>query len=114
MNEKFFFYDGNCHFCKNLANYLIQKNTNPELEFISFRNISEIELQRIHSELTINRMEAEVQLVWEGKRYPGFFAIRKIFPYLKIYKFFTPILYFPLIPFLGIVFLILLKKIVKN
>ncbi|MCB1178133.1 MAG: DUF393 domain-containing protein [Leptospiraceae bacterium] len=104
-----FFYDGDCKFCKSLVEKLKNLYSKENLEFKSFRDLSEDELLKIHPELYIGKLESEVQLIWNSKRYPGFFAVRKIFPGLKYYKFLTPLLYIPLIPHIGMFIMFYLK-----
>jgi len=111
--NKILFYDGNCPFCKNLASKLEQYCIDPEIQFLSFRKFSEIELTAFHSDLTIDKLESEIQLIYNGKRYPGFFAIRKLAIHLKFWRYFFPILYFPLVPFIGSFVLYILGKIRK-
>jgi len=116
MNEEIeptkniFFYDGDCAFCSNLANKLKSINQNKNLQFVSFRDYDYDVLGKIHPQLTDEILEAEVQLIYEKKRYPGFFAVRKILPSLSIYWIFTPFLYLPLIPFIGMFVMQILKK----
>ena len=116
MNEEFdpskniFFYDGDCKFCSHLANKLNSINQNKNLQFISFRDFDSDALGKIHPQLTDDLLEGEVQLIYESKRYPGFFAVRKILPSLSIYWIFTPFLYLPLIPFIGMFVMQILKR----
>jgi predicted DCC family thiol-disulfide oxidoreductase YuxK len=109
-SDKIFLYDGDCNFCKKLINKLISLNTNPDIQFISFRNKKDFELKKIHSDLTLDILEGEIQFIHNGVRFPGFFGIRKLFPYLQFYKYFTFLLYIPLVPFLGMLVLYILKK----
>ncbi len=108
-----FFYDGNCKFCSNLAFKLKSLNLNRKISIFSFRDFSEIELKKIHPELNFDLLQGNVQLIFGKKRYPGFFGIRKFSFYLKGYRYFFWILYLPLIPFIGIIILQLLKRL-KN
>jgi predicted DCC family thiol-disulfide oxidoreductase YuxK len=109
-NHYNFFYDGECRFCKRLTFHLKKMNQNPNLVFLSFRNFHENDLFALHPGLTEEVLESEVQLVYKNTRYPGFFAVRKILFFIKIYKFMTPILYIPLVPFLGMLVMYLLKR----
>lgn len=109
-NHYNFFYDGECRFCKRLTFHLKKMNQNPNLVFLSFRNFHENDLFALHPGLTEEVLESEVQLVYKNTRYPGFFAVRKILFFMKIYKFMTPILYIPLVPFLGMLVMYLLKR----
>jgi predicted DCC family thiol-disulfide oxidoreductase YuxK len=105
-----FFYDGECRFCRSLAFHLKKRNQSPNLVFYSFRDFHENELLGLHPGLTEEVLESEVQLVYKNTRYPGFFAVRKILFNIKIYKFVTPILYLPFVPFLGMFVMYLLKR----
>jgi len=109
-NHYNFFYDGECRFCRSLAYHLKKMNQNPNLVFLSFRNFHESDLLELHPGLTEDVLESEVQLVYKNTRYPGFFAVRKILFNMKIYKFMTPLLYIPLVPFLGMLVMYLLKR----
>jgi predicted DCC family thiol-disulfide oxidoreductase YuxK len=117
MNEEIdpakniFFYDGDCAFCTHLACKLKYINQNKNLQFVSFRDFDSDVLGEIHPQLTEEILEGEVQLIYEKKRYPGFFAVRKILPSLSIYWVFTPFLYLPLIPFIGMFVMQILKRI---
>lgn len=106
---KIFFYDGQCNFCKDLAGFLEKITLNSEIQYKSFRDYSESDLRKIHPSLSHDVCQGNVQFIFEGKRYPGFFGIRKLFPYLKKYRYLTPLLYLPLIPILGILILKVLK-----
>jgi predicted DCC family thiol-disulfide oxidoreductase YuxK len=108
--NKVFFYDGDCAFCIRMIRSFKRVNQNPEIQFLPYQMISESDRLLIHSELTDSKVKAEVQFVQDGNRYPGFFAVRKIFPNFKYYKYFTPLLYFPLVPFIGMWVMFLMKK----
>jgi predicted DCC family thiol-disulfide oxidoreductase YuxK len=110
LENNIFFYDGECNFCSHLADKLKNLNQNKNLKFLSFREFDSDLLNKFHSQLTEDILEGEVQLIYENKRYPGFFAVRKILPSLSIYWIFTPFLYLPLIPFLGMFVMQLLKR----
>lgn len=109
-NHYNFFYDGECKFCRGLTLHLIKMNQNPNLVFLSYRNLHIDDLLTLHPGLTEEVLESEVQLVYKNTRYPGFFAVRKILFYMKIYKFLSPVLYIPLVPFLGMLVMYLLKR----
>ena len=109
-NHYNFFYDGECRFCRSLAVHLKKLNLNPDLVFLSFRNFHENDLLALHPGLTEVILESEVQLVYKNTRYPGFVAVRKILFFMKVYRFITPILYIPLVPFLGMLVMYLLKR----
>lgn len=114
MSKKIFFYDGNCSFCKSLALKLKSYCLDDSITFQSFRELSEEDLQNIHIELTFERLESEVQLIWDKKRYPGFFAIRKLLWKLKYFRYWTFLLYLPFVPLLGILVLYILRYLKKN
>lgn len=105
-----FFYDGYCPFCLTLALKLKKLNLNRKISILSYRDFSEKELKQFHPDLNYDLLQGNVQFIFEKKRYPGFFGIRKLSFYLKGYRYFFWILYFPLIPFLGIFFLYLFKR----
>ncbi|TGN18650.1 DCC1-like thiol-disulfide oxidoreductase family protein [Leptospira idonii] len=104
-----FLYDGDCSFCTQLADHFRSRIDEKNLEFISFRDLSETELQKIHPDLTWNRCEAEVNLVTGGTRLPGFFGVRRMLFWATTYRYFAPLLYLPLIPFLGMGVMYFLK-----
>ncbi|MCX7997475.1 MAG: DUF393 domain-containing protein [Leptospiraceae bacterium] len=108
-NKKIFFYDGDCSFCIGLAKKLKHYCLDSSIVFQSFRELSEVELQSIHSELSLERLESEVQLVWNSKRYPGFFAVRKLLWQIKYFRYIAFFLYLPFVPFLGIFVLYILR-----
>lgn len=106
----YFFYDGNCPFCAEMGEKLKRINLSSNIKITSFREMKKEELIQIHSELTLDALERDVQLIYEGARYPGFFGIRKLFPNLKGYRYFTPFLYIPLIPLAGMFLLMYLRN----
>lgn len=110
-NEIIFFYDGECSFCRRSAERLKQLDSENKIQFASFRKWSEEELKELHSELTHAKLESEFQLIHNGKRFPGFFAVRKILPCLKGWKYFTPLLYLPLVPFIGMAVIYFLGRV---
>jgi len=105
-----FFYDGNCSFCSNTAKRLQSICLSKDIEFISFRKISKDRLKEIHPTLSEEILTANVQFIYKSYRYPGFFAIRKLTPYLKFYRYFFWILYMPLVPIIGIIVMNYLKS----
>ncbi|TGK39365.1 DUF393 domain-containing protein [Leptospira gomenensis] len=111
MNTLVFLYDGNCLFCTRLAAKLQTLNRNPSIRFRSFRDFSEKELKEIHPALNFEVAQGNVQMIAEGRRYPGFFAVRKLSHSLKGYRWIAPLLYLPLIPILGILAMSLLKSL---
>lgn len=114
MNQKIFFYDGNCQFCKTLALKLQNQCLDKEIVFYSFHDFLEDELMQIHPELSLDRLEGEVQLIWNGKRYPGFFAVRKLLWKIKYFRYINFLLYLPFVPFLGIFLLYILRYLKNN
>ena len=108
-NFNIFFYDGKCIFCRKLAFILKKLNTDSQLIFLSYRDYTDEEFSKLYKGLTEELLEGEVQLIYNDKRYPGFFAVRKILPSLKYYKYLTPFLYLPLIPILGMIIMSYLK-----
>ncbi|EMN42537.1 DCC1-like thiol-disulfide oxidoreductase family protein [Leptospira weilii] len=111
MDTLVFLYDGECSFCSNLAIKLQNLNLNPKIRFRSFRDFSEKELREIHPTLNIGLAEGNVQMIANGRRYPGFFAVRKLSHSLKGYRWVAPLLYLPLVPILGIIGIGLLKSL---
>lgn len=101
MKDKIFFFDGDCAFCRRSADRLKKLDYSEKITFTSFREWNEKDLNDLHSELSLAKLESEFQLIYDGKRFPGFFAVRKILPCLKGWRYFTPLLYLPLVPFLG-------------
>ncbi|EKT88472.1 hypothetical protein LSS_01582 [Leptospira santarosai serovar Shermani str. LT 821] len=111
MEALIFLYDGDCSFCADLAARLQSLNLNPKIRFRSFRDFSEKELREIHPTLNIGVAEGNVQMISNGRRYPGFFAVRKLSHSLKGYRWIAPFLYLPLIPILGMIGMNLLKSL---
>ncbi|MCK6380561.1 MAG: DUF393 domain-containing protein [Leptospiraceae bacterium] len=109
-----FFYDGKCPFCTKTANYLQERCLNKNIHFLSFRNLSDKEIQNIHKDLSLELLTGNTQFIFRNTRYPHFFGIRKLFPYLRGYRYFTLFLYLPLVPLFGILFLQILKKITRH
>jgi len=107
--NRYFIFDGNCDFCLRLAMYL--KKYTSDIEFISYHDLKETDLLNIHSELSYEKCQGEVQFVYNGIRYPGFFAFRKLLHFTKKYKYLVFLLYLPLVPFMGMFLFVLLKKI---
>jgi predicted DCC family thiol-disulfide oxidoreductase YuxK len=105
-----FFYDGNCSFCTKLAGKLKSLCLKEKIQFCSFRVYSESELKSVHKDLNYDLLSGNVQYIYAKKRYPGFFALRKLCPDLKGYRYFFWIFYLPLIPFLGMLIFYLIKK----
>ncbi|WP_039928974.1 DCC1-like thiol-disulfide oxidoreductase family protein [Leptospira yanagawae] len=103
-------YDGNCGFCTGLAQSL-KKNSVKPIEILSFHTLSELDLKKIHNQLTIEICKGEVQWIQNGNRYPGFFGVRVLLWNIKFFRYFVWILYLPLVPFLGMFALYVLKKI---
>lgn len=112
MNQIFLF-DGNCSFCKTLAASL-ERNSNTSISFVSFRSLTEEQLNQIHPKLNFDVCESEVQYVEDGVRYPGFFAVRAVFWKHKTYKFVNVFLYLPFIPFIGMAVMYILKRFKSN
>ena len=106
----YFFYDGNCPFCSKAAMRLKELCLSNEIKFSSFRDYSENQLLQVHKSLTQEVLTGNVQYICKGIRYPGFFAIRKISSRLKYYRYFFWILYLPLVPIIGILFMNYLKQ----
>lgn len=109
-----FFYDGDCPFCYRMAGYLQKLCRSKEIEFISFRSKSPEELIEVHPELTLHKLEGEVQYIINGTRYPGFFGVRKLSHSLSYLRFFSVLLYLPLVPFLGMFVLYMLKRFTRH
>ena len=106
---KVFLYDGNCPFCARTAQRLCKICLSREIKFQSYREISSNKLREFHPSLNEEVLTANVQLIYNGIRYPGFFAIRKLASHLKFYRYFFWILYLPLIPIIGILVMNILK-----
>ncbi|MDF3820044.1 DCC1-like thiol-disulfide oxidoreductase family protein [Leptospira sp. 96542] len=102
-------YDGNCNFCTKLANS-IQSSSNAKIQIINFRTLTSESLSEIHRELNLSLCEGEVQYIENGRRYPGFFAVRALSWKLKTYRYFAFVLYLPLVPFLGMFVMASLKR----
>ncbi|RHX80248.1 DCC1-like thiol-disulfide oxidoreductase family protein [Leptospira yasudae] len=111
MQSLVFLYDGDCSFCADLATKLQSINLDPKIRFCSFRDFSEKELREIHPSLNISVAEGNVQMIADGRRYPGFFAVRKLSHSLKGYRWIAPLLYLPLIPIFGMIGMNLLKSL---
>lgn len=108
--KSYFIFDGNCGFCIRLSK-LIQKGTDSSVEFISYHTLSEEELKEIHPDLNVKKCQAEVQLVQNQTRYPGFFAVRSIFWKHRTAKYVNVLLYLPLVPFLGMFVMMVMKRL---
>ncbi|EOQ97892.1 PF04134 family protein [Leptospira wolbachii serovar Codice str. CDC] len=102
-------YDGNCSFCTRLAKSIREK-TNDKIAIVSYHQLSKAELEFLHKQLTNELCAGEVQFIEEGNRYPGFFAVRQILWKMDKYKYLAILLYLPLIPFLGMATMFLLKR----
>ncbi|MBM9501276.1 DUF393 domain-containing protein [Leptospira sp. 201903071] len=111
MNSPVFLYDGDCSFCKDLAQKLQSYNLKSNIRFQSFRDFSEKELREIHPSLNIQVAEGNVQMIADGRRYPGFFAVRKLSHSLRGYRWISPLLYLPLIPIFGMIGMNVLKTL---
>ncbi|XDD44848.1 DCC1-like thiol-disulfide oxidoreductase family protein [Leptospira sp. WS39.C2] len=103
-------YDGQCPFCTKLASGLQKRSLQP-IEIISYHYLTEENLQNIHSQLTKTKCEGDVQFIQNGIRYPGFFGVRALLWNVKFYRYFVWLLYLPLVPFLGMLAFVFLKKI---
>jgi len=103
-----FFYDGDCSFCLGLADYWRSQIDHEKIEFLSFRDFPESELIKFHNQLTFAQCEGNVQLISGNSRLPGFFGVRRMLFWTK-YKYFAPLLYLPLVPFLGVGVMYFLK-----
>ncbi|TGM36817.1 DCC1-like thiol-disulfide oxidoreductase family protein [Leptospira biflexa] len=102
-------YDGNCSFCTNLAKAIESKSINP-IQILSYHTIPEESLKKIHIQLTTEKCRGEVQIIQNGNRYPGFFGLRVLLWNVKRYRYIVWILYLPLVPFLGMMVLSILKR----
>lgn len=102
-------YDGNCSFCTRIANGLQKKSIKP-IKLISYHDLSDGALQTFHPELTTERCQGEVQIIQNGKRYPGFFGLRVLVWNLRNYRYFGWILYLPLVPIFGMFSFMILKR----
>ncbi|WP_108973727.1 DCC1-like thiol-disulfide oxidoreductase family protein [Leptospira ryugenii] len=108
-----FFYDGSCSFCTNLRSFLEKRLVDKTISFQSYLNFSESELKKIHPDLQHAICAGEVQYIRNGKRYPGFFAVRALSHSLAIYRWLSFLLYLPLVPFIGMAVMYFLKRIRK-
>ncbi|TGL25723.1 DUF393 domain-containing protein [Leptospira levettii] len=106
-------YDGECSFCTRLA-FSLQKQSFKPIEIVSYHTLSEEDLKKIHSQLTKDQCKGEVQIIQNGNRFPGFFGVRVLAWNLRFYRYFVWILYLPLVPFLGMFVMVLLKKFKKS
>ncbi|PJZ75663.1 DCC1-like thiol-disulfide oxidoreductase family protein [Leptospira neocaledonica] len=111
MEKNIFLYDGDCGFCSGLANRLSELSLDKTVKFISFRDLSSQNLKEIHPSLETNLVAGNVQFISGNMRYPGFFAVRKLSHSLKGWRWASPLLYLPLVPLLGMIFMSLLKSI---
>ena len=68
-----FFYDGNCPFCSKLAEHLKSRCTREDIQFLSFRNMSEAEIKKIHKDLNFDLLAGNTQFILDKRRYPHFF-----------------------------------------
>ncbi|MCW7490166.1 DUF393 domain-containing protein [Leptospira meyeri] len=102
-------YDGNCGFCTRLAKSIREK-TKDQVAIISFHKLTDEELQSLHKQLNKTLCAGEVQLIESGNRYPGFFAVRQLFWKMDKYKYFSFLLYLPLVPFFGMGVMFFLKR----
>ena len=109
MNQVFLF-DGDCAFCTKLANKLQSKLLDSQIEFQSFRLLSDAQLKKLHPRLTKDLCQGNIQYIYKGKRYPGFFAFRKVSHSLSVIRYFSFLMYLPLVPLLGIWMISVLKK----
>lgn len=110
MERNVFFYDGNCSFCTVLAFKLQRLCIAKNIEFLSFRGMDKEQLKKIHPTLSEEVLHGNVQFVFKGVRYPGFFGVRKLVFYLRIYRYFFFLLYLPLVPLIGIMVMNYLKR----
>ncbi|MCW7481891.1 DCC1-like thiol-disulfide oxidoreductase family protein [Leptospira kanakyensis] len=106
-------YDGNCGFCTRLAKSIREK-TKDQVAIVSFHQLTDTELHSIHKQLNKDLCAGEVQFIESGNRYPGFFAVRQLFWKMDKYKYFSFLLYLPLVPFLGMATMYLLKRFRKK
>ncbi len=111
MNQsKVFLFDGNCDFCQNLVKTLETKLKPKTTVFRSFRNITESEMKDLLPTLTLEICESDPQLIWNKKRYPGFFAIRQLLFDCPRGYLFIPFLYIPFVPLIGMAVLYFLRR----
>ncbi|TGK36605.1 DCC1-like thiol-disulfide oxidoreductase family protein [Leptospira andrefontaineae] len=111
MKQNVFLYDGDCNFCSGLASKLSKLSLDKNVKFISFRDLSSGDLKELHPSLEPKLVAGNVQYISGNMRYPGFFAVRKLSHSLKGWRWASPLLYLPLVPLLGMVFMSLLKSI---
>ncbi|MCB1141931.1 MAG: DUF393 domain-containing protein [Leptospiraceae bacterium] len=109
MNDVFF-YNGNCDFCNRMGKKLKSLNRNTDIEIMDFQKLDPDTLHKIHPDLTPEILASDLQFVYRGVRYPGFFAVRKISGHLNYFRWFSFLLYLPLVPILGMFLLMILKK----
>lgn len=114
MTKKVFLYDGDCQFCSALASKLEERCLDKEIRFLSFRKFPEEELRKFHPALSLRLAEGNVQFILGNQRYPGFFAVRKLSHSLQGFRWFSPLLYLPLVPLFGILTMSLLKLRKRN
>jgi hypothetical protein len=112
--EPMFLYDGECAFCSELAKFWQNQTRGHGIQFKSFHDFSDVELQSMHPSLTIDKCQGEVQLVYKSNRYPGFFAVRRMIFWSKHFRYVAPLLYLPFIPFVGMLVMYLLRKFKSN
>ncbi|MCB1193073.1 MAG: DUF393 domain-containing protein [Leptospiraceae bacterium] len=105
----YFIYDGECPFCDKTTKKLKSLCLDKGVQFISFRDLSLDSLKEIYSGLSLEILERDVQFLIDGIRYPGFFAIRKLSHRLRGYRYFSFLLYIPLVPFLGMLVMYILR-----
>ncbi|MCW7462703.1 DCC1-like thiol-disulfide oxidoreductase family protein [Leptospira limi] len=106
-------YDGDCSFCTRLAHSLQNRSIQP-IDIVSYHSLSEEDLNKIHPQLTWDKCKGEVQIIQDGNRFPGFFGVRVLLWNVRIVRYFAWILYLPLIPFLGMFVMVILKKFKKS
>ncbi|TGK13044.1 DUF393 domain-containing protein [Leptospira fletcheri] len=111
MNERIFLYDGDCPFCFRLGNYLKKNCLDTSVQFRSFREFQEQDLRKLHPSLGTEIAQGNVQLIDNGTRYPGFFAVRRLSHSLRGWKWFSLLLYLPFVPLLGMLVMSLLKSL---
>ncbi|PJZ45296.1 thiol-disulfide oxidoreductase DCC family protein [Leptospira brenneri] len=107
--DQILIYDGDCKFCTRIAKLMREKTKN-QISILSYHNLSESDLKSIHYKLTKELCAGEVQWIENGKRYPGFFAVRQILWKMDRYRYINILLYLPLIPFLGMAVMYGLKR----
>ncbi|TGN04242.1 DCC1-like thiol-disulfide oxidoreductase family protein [Leptospira dzoumogneensis] len=111
MEQNVFLYDGDCGFCSGLASKLSKLSLDKNIKFVSFRDLSSHDLKELHPGLEPKLVAGNVQLISGNMRYPGFFAVRKLSHSLKGWRWASPLLYLPLVPLLGMIFMSFLKSI---